>query len=234
MPKNKYSVAHLLKLLLVLSVLCCLPGCQNTKDASSLYNAPTQVYEHPHIGAVLTLPEEWLILSEAEDNVVFTAPEGSLTLTMVWELGGYTYYSDSGLLDIAEAVAGQILQEPEILQRQSRTLPGNNQLLTATGPLQQTEGEVYDKAEGEPASAVCEIMLFSPLPALRYYVITVADVATYEQNSSLLKDIYASFYLNESEDVLYEGLHQEQPNIDDADTDDDADDAAEAESNKDA
>ncbi|MCX4266258.1 MAG: hypothetical protein OSJ64_05540, partial [Firmicutes bacterium] len=84
MPKNKYSVAHLLKLLLVLAVLCCLPGCQNTKDASSLYNAPTQVYEHPHIGAVLTLPEEWLILSEAEDNVVFTAPEGSLTLTMVW------------------------------------------------------------------------------------------------------------------------------------------------------
>lgn len=216
MPKNRFNAARLLLVLaLLLSLPALLAGCDNgAKAAPSLYDAPTRVYEHPKIGAVLTVPESWLILSEADDSVVFTAPEGGLTLTMAWELGGYTYYSDSDLLDIAEAVAAQVLQEPEVLQRVSRSLPGNNQLVTAVGALQQAEGEVYDKAEGEAADAVCEVMLFSPLPALRYYVITVADVASYEQNGVLLKDIYASFYLNESEDVLYEGLHQDSANAD--------------------
>lgn len=230
MPKNRLTAARLLKLLLALVLLYSLAGCQSNKAAASLYDAPTHVYEHPHIGAVLTVPESWHILSEAEDSVVFMAPEGGLTLTMAWELGGYTYYSDSDLLDIAEAVAGQILSEPDILQRQSRTLPGNNQLVTAAGLLQTQEDEVYDKAEGEPASAICEVMLFSPLPALRYYVITVADVAVYEQSSVLLKDIYASFYLNESEDVLYEGLHQEEAN-EDSDTNDDTDTDTDTENN---
>lgn len=218
MPKNKYRFGRLAALL-VLAVLA-LAGCNTqTPVQSKLYDAPTNVYEHEQIGVVLTVPDSWLILSEDADSVVFMEPEGKLSLTMTWELGGYTYYSDEGLLDMAEAVAGQVLQQPEILQRVSRSLPGNNQLVTALGALQQTtaaenlEGEVYDKAElnDETANAVCEVMIFSPLPALRYYLVTVAEPAAYEQNAALLSDIYASFYLNETEDTLYEGLHQDSP-----------------------
>jgi len=219
LPKNKRGPRRLAGLaVLGLFMLAVLAGCgARTAEQPKLYDAPTNVYAHPQIGAVLTVPENWLILSEDEESVVFMEPEGTLTLTMIWELGGYTYYSDDGLLDMAEAVAGQVLQEPEILQRVSRSLPGNNQLVTALGVLRTTpagensEAEVYDKAETniEDSNAVCEVMIFSPLPALRYYLVTVAEPAAYEQNAALLSDIYASFYLNETEDVLYEGLHQD-------------------------
>ena len=235
MPKNKCKLTWLSAFSL-LSVCLLLAGCGTRTQAQQpkLYEAATTVYEHPHIGVVVTVPASWLILSEAEDSVVFMEPEGKMTLTMAWELGGYTYYSDQDLLDIGEAVAGQILQEPEILQRVSRSLPGNNQLITALGFLQSASSadDVYDKAETdeETSKAVCEVMIFSPLPALRYYLITVAEPAAYEQSTALLSDISASFYLNETEDTLYEGLHPTAADIaDTSDTDTNTDTDADAE-----
>lgn len=221
MPKN---IKKKLLLLFGLLLALCLTACQaKSADAKpSLYDAPTNVYEHPQIGAVLTVPDSWQMLSEDDESVVFLGADGRLSLTVSWELGGYTYFSDEGLLDMAEDVAEQILQQPEILQRISGSLPGKNQLVTALGPLQQptqSDGEVYDKAEQSPADAVCEVMIFSPLPALRYYVITVADAETYEQNSALLGDIYASFYLNKNEDELYAGLHRDASTNAGTDTD---------------
>ncbi len=235
MPEKVQKKLLLLPGLLLL-MLACLAGCQSSEQARpSLYDAPTNVYEHQQIGAVLTLPDSWQILSEDEDSVVFLGEDGRLSLTLTWELGGYTYFSDEGLLDMAENVAEQVLQQPEILQRLSGSLPGSNQLVTALGPLRQQEqgaGEVYDKADAAPADAVCEVMIFSPLAALRYYVITVADAETYEQNAALLGEIYASFYLNQTEDELYAGLHRDAEESGDTPNTEDSEDTENAENNE--
>jgi hypothetical protein len=36
--------------------------------------------------------------------------------------------------------------------------------------------------------------------------VAVAEVDAYKENAQLLSDIYAGFYLNKSEDEMYEGL----------------------------
>lgn len=207
---------------LLLFALLGLTGCKQDNRQLSLYDNETRAYTHPCIGAAMTVPAAWKTLFETEDSVVFCTPETDLTLTLTWELGGYTYYSDADLLEMAAAVAGQVLVEPELLRQLARSLPGNNQLVTAAGPLLGDENG---------ANAICEVMLFSPLPAVRYYLITVAEVDAYETNAKLLNEIYASFYLSEDEDTIYAGLSQdasdEEP-ADEAETDTEVDNSAES------
>ncbi len=200
MPKNRMNRRLLALAFAAGALLLALAGCKQEGGPVSLYDNETRAYVHPQIGAAMTVPAAWKTLSEAEDSVVFTTPEADLTLTLAWELGGYTYYSDADLLDMAAAVAGQVLAEPELLRQSARSLPGNNQLVTAAGPLLGAE---------DGPNAVCEVMIFSPLPAVRYYLITVAEVEAYETNAKLLNEIYASFYLSEDEDTIYAGLHRD-------------------------
>lgn len=219
MPKDRKNMrsARLLLALATALLLLGLAGCKQDDRQVSLYDNETLAYSHPHIGAAMTVPAAWKTLSEAEDSIVFSTPDADLTLTLTWELGGYTYYSDADLLEMAAAVASQVLAEPDVLRQLARSLPGNNQLVTAAGPLVGDE---------EGANAVCEVMIFSPLPAVRYYLITVAEVDAYEANAKLLNEIYASFYLSEDEDTIYAGLLQTSPQEEpeDLETDTDTDD----------
>jgi hypothetical protein len=202
----------------------------------------TVLYEHPSNGAALTIPASWKKLSETDNAVVFADADNTISLTVVLELGGFTYFSDSGLLDVAEEVASQVLNQPEVVQSLVWSAPKEIVQLTAAGTLQEDKAntaenaadsaevvadtaevaadtaevtenaaEDTDKAEtGENTetgeNAICEVAIVSPIPAVRYYIVAVAEVNAYKENAQLLSDIYAGFYLNKSEDEMYEGL----------------------------
>jgi hypothetical protein len=221
------------KIALLLGALLLLPllvACNSDDSTLTLSDVETVVYDHPSNGASLTLPAAWKKLSETDNAVVFADPDNTISLTVVLELGGFTYFSDNGLLDIAEEVASQVLNEPEVVQSLVWSAPKDIVQLTAAGSLrseaenvanavENSEGvadtsesstvadntENSDNADGGE-NAVCEVAIVSPIPAVRYYIVAVAEVDAYKENAQLLSDIYAGFYLNKTEDELYTGL----------------------------
>jgi hypothetical protein len=238
MNKTKCDRAKLKKLALVLGALLLLPllaACNSEESTLTLSDVETVLYEHPSNGAALTIPASWKKLSEMDNAVVFADADNTISLTVVLELGGFTYFSDSGLLDVAEEVASQVLNQPEVVQSLVWSAPKEIVQLTAAGTLQEDKAntaenaadsaevaadtaevnenaaEDTDKAEnGENTesgeNAICEVAIVSPIPAVRYYIVAVAEVDAYKENAQLLSDIYAGFYLNKSEDEMYEGL----------------------------
>lgn len=180
--------------LALLLALGSLAGCGGSKQVS-LYDDDVAAYSHPESGASFMVPQSWEKLAEAQQSVLFANPEQSLALTVYLELGGYTYYSDDELLDIAQDICKDVLTEPEILRNGGRSDLGG-QLVTAAGAL----------AEEPDVMAVCEVLVLSPMPAVRYYLVALGSPEDYEANSRLLEEIYLSFYTNKSADELYEGL----------------------------
>jgi hypothetical protein len=245
MNKTKFDRTKLKKLALVLGALLLLPllfACNSEESTLTLSDVETVLYEHPSNGAALTIPASWKKLSETDNAVVFADADNTISLTVVLELGGFTYFSDSGLLDVAEEVASQVLNQPEVVQSLVWSAPKEIVQLTAAGTLQEDKAntaenaadsaevvadtaevaadtaevtenaaEDTDKAEtGENTetgeNAICEVAIVSPIPAVRYYIVAVAEVDAYKENAQLLSDIYGGFYLNKSEDEMYEGL----------------------------
>ena len=200
---NKKMPNKMLKIL-KLSAVCCLillcTACRHGDDVGSLYDTGTLAYDHPQNGASLTLPADWQKLSETGDSVVFADADDTVSLTLSWELGGYSYYSTDGLLDMAGSLVAAVLDDPETLASVEAGSPKDAVIFTGAGRLAAS-------AEDAP-SAICEAVVISPMSAVRYHLVAVAEVDYYAENSGLLRDIYASFHLNKTADELYQALSQ--------------------------
>lgn len=175
-------------------LLLALAACGAEEQQLSLAAMDVQAYEHPSNGAAITLPAEWEKLSEVDEATVFAAVDDSISLTLLRELGGFSYYSAEGLAGLAEELAGGVLAEPEVLQSEVLAKPKGAVLVTVSGDL----------TEGKPA--VCEVVVYSPIPAVRYYTVAVAGADAYQENAALLREIYAGFHLNKTEDDIYQQL----------------------------
>lgn len=198
-------------LIAALAMLLCLAGCGGG-ELVSLYDGDVAAYSHPDCGAAFMTPQSWEKQSEDERSVVFVNGDNSISLTVYYELAGFSYYSNQELLDMGREICGQILAEPEILREENRSDMGG-QLVTAAGSLSSPVPEEAD------ASAVCEVLVLSPLSAVRYYFVTVSTTAAYAENSRLLEEIYLSFFVNKTEDELYADLATEPTEVQQEDND---------------
>lgn len=187
-----------IKMLAVCFLVLLCAACRNGDSEVSLYDADTIAYDHPQNGASLTLPADWQKLSETEDSVVFGDADDTVSLTLSWELGGYSYYSTDGLLEMAGSLAAAVLDDPETLAAAEADSPKDAVIFTCAGRL-------AGSAEDSP-SAICEAVVISPMSAVRYHLVVVAEVDYYAENSGLLRDIYAGFHLNKTADELYQTL----------------------------
>lgn len=183
----------------VCGTLLVCAGCGSDDAVVSLYDGETLAYDHPQNGASLTLPADWEKLSETDEAVVFADADDTISLTLSRELGGYSYYSTDGLLDMAADVTAAVLQEPELLAAAELRHPDDAVLYSAAGRL-------AGAAEDSP-NAICEAVVISPLSAVRYHLVVVSEVDQYAESASMLREIYASFHLNKTEDEIYEPLH---------------------------
>lgn len=197
----------------ILAGVCCglllmCGGCGNQEDAAkSLYDEATITYEHPDNGAVITLPADWEKLSENDESVVFADKDDTISLTINRELGGFSYYSTEGLLEMAKELADVILPESETITADVLNHPDDAVIYTAVGQMGDFSGnDSDDNSDETAANAVCEVVVISPLSAVRYHVVVISEVDTYVQNEELLREIYASFELNKTEDEIYQSL----------------------------
>lgn len=185
-----------IKLLIVcLLALLWLAACGQQDGGKSLADIEVQQYAHPTNGATLTLPAEWEMLSEVDEATVFADAENTISFSLLRELAGFSYYSPEGLAELAEELIGGVLTEPKILLSVGLRKPDGTVLVTAAGELPDDGG-----------AAVCEVAVFSPLAAVRYFAVVVAEADAYRENQQLLEEIYTGFALNKTEDEIYEQL----------------------------
>lgn len=147
-------------------------------------------------GADLTLPDSWEMLSMTEDSAVFVNGDNSLSLGIARELAGFSYYSPEGLADLGEELLGSTLDDMQVLEREQLGRPQNAVLVTASGKL----------ADGD---AVAQAVVISPLSAVRYFIVVTAQSDTFGEYEQVLRDIYAGFALNMTEDEIYELLPED-------------------------
>lgn len=180
---------------LILAVLL-LCGC-GEKQQLRLDDMPVVVTVDMDNGARLTIPDGWEILSMTDEATVFCNADNSLSLAVLRELAGFSYYSADGLADLGEQLLGSALGEDmQVIEREALSKPEGAVLVTATGKV----------ADGE---AVGQAVVASPLSAVRYFMVVTANSSSFSEYRQVLRDIYATFELNMTEDELYQLLPEE-------------------------
>lgn len=180
---RKFRLITLLCALLLVLAAC---GQQELR----LDDMPVTVTHDLDNGASLTLPDDWEMLSMTEESAVFANADGSLSLGIMRELAGFSYYSPDELADMAEDMLGGVLADAQVLEREALSKPENAVLVTASGQL-------------DDGPAICQAVVISPLSAVRYFVVLTANSDTFEEYRQVLRDVYATFALNVTEDELY-------------------------------
>lgn len=173
---------------LVLALLLVLAGCAD--EQLGLKDVSVTVTHDLDNGASLTLPGDWEMLSMTEESAVFANADGSLSLGVMRELAGFSYYSPDELADMAEDMLGGVLADMHLLEREALDKPENAVLVTASGQL-------------DDGAAVCQAVVISPLSAVRYFVVATANSDMFSEYRQVLRDVYATFELNLTEDELY-------------------------------
>lgn len=182
------QIAAVCLLAALATVLCACGG-----EQARLADLETVVYDHPTNGATLTLPSDWQKLSETEESAVFVNADNSLSMGLVRELAGFSYYSAEGLAGLAEELLASKLSDMEIIEREALSKPENAVLVTASGNT-------------DDGAAVASAVVVSPLSAVRYFIVVTAESDAFAEQAQVLRDIYASFELNKTEDEIYEQI----------------------------
>lgn len=182
-------------LLIMMTVALALGGCQS--EQLTLDDMPVTVTHNLENGVNLTLPGDWQVLSDTEDCAVFGNADSSISLGISRELAGYSYYSPDELADLAEALLAEELANLQVLEREALNKPDNAVLVTASGDL-------------EDGAAVCQAVVVSPLSAVRYFIVVTANSEAFGEYRQVLRDIYATFELNLTEDELYQKFAEQE------------------------
>ena len=169
---------------LVISLLL-LTSCFS---ATALNKAETQLYSS-RAGYHITLPADWQLISEDEQSAVFAAPEHDISLTIVSELGGETYYS-------LREIADMLLEE----------LPGSNSPWQIRRTATDTAKKLRLLVRGEDETGIeveLDLSILQPYPGIRYYLLFAAGRTTAARQSAMIADIGKSFSVDEDISYLY-------------------------------
>ena len=176
----KKLIINLIISLLILTSCVFSPGLRNTE---------TQLYTN-QAGYHITLPLSWQAVEAEKENAVFVAPDNSVSLTIVSELGGEAYYALSEIADM-------------LITR----LPQGNSPWQINRTIIDTEEELRLFVQGEDEQGLemgLDITILQPHPGIRYYLLFAGGRLTISQLNTLIGDIIKSFKLDEELPYLYE------------------------------
>ena len=143
-------------------------------------------------------PAEWLPVEPVSEHGVcaFSAPDGSLSLEVVGELGAMEYYSVEELgAEVAETVAAGLFAAET--DSEQKTADGR-----FTGIMR---GE-----DGSGQKMVCRIDLFAPYPSVHYYLLALATEDAYAESRGLLQGVADSFTVTKSDEEMYQLIREER------------------------
>lgn len=191
----------LFSVLLCCIVIFCCAACSandNTADTETGYTA----YLHEYSGLNLTIPSDWEKKKENKDSAVFVSADGKLSFGILFEIGGFAYYSQSEMAkQIGKIITGidddykcEIMEELNF-----SNVIGNHAIkIVAKG------------IDGNDTNFMIDFVETTPFPGIRYYMFTVADVETYEANFDVIDKVYSSFKVEKTDAEIYKLLEDKK------------------------
>jgi hypothetical protein len=185
-------------LFLVLVLFVCVfvaAGCGINADSADKAIEPAdtemQSYVHENSGMVFKLPADWQKSLEDDQKVIFINPEGTVALSGIFELGGYSYYTLQEQGALAKDICQNTLKDVKVLEEGIYKKSNNSYRIVMQG------------VDSQGNTAICAAVVYAPLYGVRYYLMTLAGVDEYKRYYKLFEESFSSFYVSIDEDTLY-------------------------------
>lgn len=179
----KNTMKKLLPILLVLAVVFAA-GCSIDLGAESIM-LPRELYSSDN-GYEMMVPSEWTEEKIAEEQVVFSAEDKQIAMSITTELGGVDYYSMRELKEqLAEEIGTAMFKSYQIVEE-------NNGTKYFRVLLQGTDNN--------GAKITVDIFASQPYVTMRHYVVTVCASEIYASYSNMLDGMFESFTATMTED----------------------------------
>jgi len=170
--------------------LTCTFGCGSKV---TLKDMETITYNHPQGGYEISVPKDWEKKLENAVSVGFVGTEPSSAFNVVYEIGGFDYYSMDKLAEEMILSLGNEIKDLHIMN-ESNVESGGIYQFVAQGML---PGEQEVRLKG---------IIIAPDPGIRYYLLFTAGIKDFDSLDALFNDIAGSFKLNKSSSELYHQL----------------------------
>ncbi len=188
------------RLLLLVGLFLMVLSLGSCGDKTSDDTAVTE-YTHPKVGFVVQIPNDWQKVFEDDTSTYWLNAEGSLGLMVFCQLGGYSYYDESGVGDIMEKLMAKGVQKWQVVSReQEKSLPMGWRI---TGQGVDKEGNVV----------ITDSLITEPLNAVRYYVVAIAGPEQYEENKDTINALFNKFDVVATTDEVYQQMMTEKKAI---------------------
>ncbi|MEL7566954.1 MAG: hypothetical protein AAGU27_19010 [Dehalobacterium sp.] len=154
----------------------------------------TITYDHPQGGYEISVPKNWEKKLENTVSVGFVGTEPSTAFNVIYEIGGFDYYSLDKLAEEMILSLGNKIDNLQIISRSENGASDSIYQFVAQGML---PGEQEIRLKG---------FIIAPDPGIRYYLLFTAGIKDFDSLDALFNDIAGSFKINKSSNELYQQL----------------------------
>lgn len=157
----------------------------------SLKDMETTTYHHAEGGYQISVPKSWEKKLENEVSVGFMGIEPAVNFNVIYEIGGFDYYSLDKLGEEMISFLGAKIKDLEVLNKIESKDQKEIYQFIAQGTLPDMQ-EITMKG-----------IIIAPDHGIRYYLIFTTRRTDFDQLKPLIDDITDSFQINKSNSELY-------------------------------
>lgn len=147
-------------------------------------------YNHPQGGYELKIPKQWVKKLETPISAGFVGTEPATAFNVIYEIGGYDYYSLKDLADEMVVFLGESISDLQIVNESHNANESIYQFV-AQGMIPQDQ-EVTLKG-----------IILEPSIGIRYYLLFTAASQDFNSLDVLFDEIVDSFTMNKTSSELY-------------------------------
>ncbi|WP_148133661.1 hypothetical protein [Candidatus Formimonas warabiya] len=178
----------------ILTLIIILAGLFGCGEKITLEDMETVTYHQEEGGYSITIPKAWEKKTEDADSVSFVSKQPATSFNLVYEIGGYDYYSLDKLAEEVVSSLGKKIENLKIVDH-SKSGPDTTAFQFVAQGIIPKEQEVLVKG-----------VILEPYTGVRYYLLFTAGIKDYRTQNSLFDDIAGSFKVNKSDKELYEQI----------------------------
>lgn len=186
----KKSVFSLLVLICIIFLTVSF-GCGSKV---TLNDMETIIYNHPQGGYEISVPKSWEKKLENTVSVGFVGTEPSTAFNVIYEIGGFDYYSMDKLAEEMILYLGKKVEDLQIVSKSQNVDSGGIYQFVAQGTL---PGEQEVRIKG---------IIMEPNTGIRYYLLFTAGIEDFDSLDALFNDIAGSFKVIKYSSELYQQL----------------------------
>jgi hypothetical protein len=180
-------------ILALFSIATCI-GCAKQSGFSA---EDTETYTYQKAGYSLDIPKGWEKCLEDKNMVGFVSSEPAAALNIVFEIGGYDYYSLDNLAREVCFFLGKKIDSLKLETLENKYHNGWEACWFVVGGVLPGKQKVVIKG-----------FIFEPDIGIRYYLLFTSEKNEYSRLEIIFDKIAGSFRMVKSQDELYQQLSE--------------------------